>query len=73
MFRGLRLLRRLLLNDNEISHVERGTFDTISRIGWVDLSGNKIAKIDYQMFSDLRYVEVSRPSSSRVLTVCPYI
>lgn len=59
MFRGLRLLRQLLLNDNEITQVERGTFDTISRIGVIDLSGNKITKIDFQMFNELRYVEVS--------------
>lgn len=58
MFKGLRLLRRLLLNDNEISAVERGTFEVVSRIGTIDLSGNKILKIDYQMFNNLRYVEV---------------
>lgn len=57
-FRGLRLLRQLHLNDNEISHVERGTFDSISRIGTVNLAGNKLTKIEYQMFNDLRFVEV---------------
>lgn len=57
-FRGLRLLRQLHLNDNEISYVERGTFDSISRIGTVNLAGNKLTKIEYQMFNDLRYVEV---------------
>lgn len=67
MFRGLRLLRRLLLNDNEIEHVERGMFDAISRIGVIDLSGNKIKKIDYQMFNELRYVEVNRT----ILLFCP--
>lgn len=57
-FRGLRLLRQLHLNNNEISHVERGTFDSISRIGTVNLAGNKLTKIEYQMFNDLRFVEV---------------
>jgi Leucine-rich repeat (LRR) protein len=58
MLRGLRLLRRLLINDNEITHVERGTFEAVSRIGTIDLSGNRITKIDYQMFNELRNVEV---------------
>ena len=59
MFRGLRNLRRLSVNDNEITHVERGTFEAVARIAVIDLSGNKITKIDYQMFNDLRNVEVS--------------
>lgn len=58
-FRGLRLLFQLHLNDNEISHVERGTFDSISRIVNVNLAGNKLTKIEYQMFNDLRFVAVS--------------
>lgn len=55
----MRLLRQLHLNDNEISYIERSTFDTIARIGTINLAGNKITKIDYQMFNELQYVEVS--------------
>ena len=58
-FRGMRFLRRLFLNDNEIVDVGRGTFGSVTRIGTIDLARNKIKKIDYQMFSQLNYVEVS--------------
>ena len=52
-------MRRLFLNDNEIVDVGRGTFGSVTRIGTIDLARNKIKKIDYQMFSQLNYVEVS--------------
>jgi len=51
-------MRRLYMSDNEISSVGRGTFGSVSRIGTIDLARNKIAKIDYQMFFQLNFVEV---------------
>lgn len=57
-FKGMRFIRRLYLSDNKISNVGRGTFDSVSRIGTIDLARNKIKKIDYQMFHKLQYVEV---------------
>lgn len=57
-FRGMRLIRRLFLSDNNITDIGRGTFDTLGRIGTIDLARNQIKKIDFQMFNKLRYVEV---------------
>lgn len=58
LFRGMRFLRRLYLNDNEISQVDRGTFSSMTRIGTIDLARNRMKIIDYQMFSGQNYVEV---------------
>lgn len=58
-FRGMRLIRRLLLSDNNITDVGRGTFDSLGRIGTIDLARNRIKRIDFQMFNRLQYVEVS--------------
>lgn len=57
-FRGMRFLRRLYLSDNLISDVGRGTFGGVPKIGTIDLARNFIKKIDYQMFDDLRFIEV---------------
>lgn len=51
--------RRLFLSDNMISDVGRGTFSAITRIGTIDLARNQIKKVDFQMFSQLNYVEVN--------------
>lgn len=50
--------RRLLLSDNIISDIGRGTFAAINRIGTIDLARNQIKKLDYQMFAQLNYIEV---------------
>lgn len=50
--------RRVYLSDNLISEVGRGTFSAVTRIGTIDLARNQIKKVDYQMFSQLNYVEV---------------
>ena len=52
-------MRRLYLADNEIREVGRGTFKSVSRIGTIDLARNKIKTIDFQMFHELQYVEVT--------------
>lgn len=52
-------MRRLYLADNSISQIGRGTFGTLKRIGTIDLARNQIRKIDYQMFFDLNFIEVS--------------
>lgn len=59
-FRGMRFLRRLYLSDNLIADVGRGTFGSVPKIGTIDLARNFIKKIDYQMFDDLKFIEVSR-------------
>lgn len=51
--------RRLFLNDNQISDIGRGTFGAITRIGTINLARNAIPKVDYQMFAQLNYIEVS--------------
>lgn len=61
-FRGMRFLRRLYLADNVIGDVGRGTFGYLKRIGTIDLARNQIKKIDYQMFYDLNFIEVSQKS-----------
>lgn len=58
-FRGMRFMRRLYLSDNEITDVGRGTFGSLNRIGTIDLARNFIKKVDYQMFNQLQYAEVS--------------
>lgn len=55
----MRFIRRLYLSDNRITDVARGTFASVSRIGTIDLARNQLKKIDYQMFHQLQYVEVS--------------
>lgn len=50
---------RLYLSDNLIADVGRGTFSAITRIGTIDLARNELQKIDYQMFAQLNYIEVS--------------
>lgn len=50
--------RRLLLSDNIISDIGRGTFAAINRIGTIDLARNQLKKVDYQMFAQLNYIEV---------------
>lgn len=55
--------RRLYLNDNQITEVGRGTFTSITRIGTIDLARNQLRKIDFQMFSQMNYVEVRLISS----------
>lgn len=51
--------RRLFLNDNQVSDIGRGTFGAITRIGTINLARNAIPKVDYQMFAQLNYIEVS--------------
>lgn len=51
-------IRRLFLNDNQISDIGRGTFGAITRIGTINLARNVIPKVDYQMFAQLNYIEV---------------
>lgn len=51
--------RRLYLQDNQISDIGRGTFSAVTRIGTVDLARNNITKVDYQMFQQVKYAEVS--------------
>lgn len=63
-FRGMRFIRRLYFSDNNITDVGRGTFGSVTRVGTVDLARNFIKKIDFQMFSQLQYVEV--PNSVQV-------
>lgn len=53
----------MYLSDNLITDVGRGTFSSITRIGTIDLARNQIKKIDYQMFAQLNYVEVSEISN----------
>lgn len=48
------------MSDNRISDVGRGTFGSVARIGTIDLARNALKKIEYQMFSQLNYIEVSR-------------
>lgn len=59
-FKGMRFLRRIYLSDNKISDVARGTFGTLTRVGTIDLARNLLTKVDYQMFYQLNYLEVSR-------------
>jgi hypothetical protein len=42
-----------------ISDIGRSTFGAVTRIGTIDLARNLLKKIDYQMFYQLNYVEVS--------------
>lgn len=58
MFKGMRMMRRLYMSDNNIAEVARGTFESLSRIGTIDLARNSIKKIDFQMFNSLPFVEV---------------
>lgn len=58
-FKGMRFLRRLYLSDNIITDVGRGTFSALSKIGTIDLARNFLKKIDYQMFYQLRFIDVS--------------
>lgn len=53
-------MRRLYLSDNEINEIGRGTFNSINRIGTIDLARNRIKKIDFQMFNQLQYAEVKK-------------
>lgn len=57
-FKGMRMMRRLYMSDNNIAEVGRGTFESLSRIGTIDLARNSIKKIDFQMFNSLPFVEV---------------
>lgn len=61
-FKGMRFLRRLYLSDNLISDVGRGSFSGVPKIGTIDLARNFIKKIDYQMFDDLKFIEVGKSS-----------
>ena len=51
--------RRLYLQDNQITEVGVGTFSAVTRIGTIDLARNKITKVHYQMFQQVKYAEVS--------------
>lgn len=61
-FKGMRFLRRLYLSDNLIADVGRGTFGGLPKVGTIDLARNFIKKIDYQMFDDLKFIEVCKSS-----------
>lgn len=54
----MRFLRRLYLSDNLIGDIARGTFSGVPKVGTIDLARNFIKKIDYQMFDDLKFIEV---------------
>ena len=41
------------------------------RIGTIDLARNKLTKVDFQMFSDLRYTEVINLAENQVGTLVP--
>jgi Leucine-rich repeat (LRR) protein len=58
-FRGMRFLRRLYLSDNAIADVSRGTFGSLTQVGTIDLARNFLKKIDYQMFFQLKFIDVS--------------
>jgi len=55
----MRFLRRLFLSDNVLTDIGRGTFGSIARIGTIDLARNQLKKVEYQMFTQMNYVEVS--------------
>lgn len=57
----------MYLNDNILSDIGRGTFGAMTRIGTIDLARNKITKIDYQMFAQLNYVEVSYINAPQII------
>lgn len=40
-FRGMRFMRRLYFDDNQISSIGRQTFQAMGRIGGIHLRGNK--------------------------------
>ena len=43
--------------------------DVICRIGTIDLARNKLTKVDFQMFSDLRYTELINLAENQVSLV----
>jgi hypothetical protein len=53
-----------------ISDIGRSTFGAVTRIGTIDLARNLIKKIDYQMFYQLNYVEVSMHTIMYVVKKC---
>lgn len=55
----MRQMRRLYLSDNLINDVGRSTFESVTKIATIDLARNQIKKIDYQMFSQLKFAEVT--------------
>lgn len=46
------------MSDNRISDVGRGTFGSVARIGTIDLARNALKKVEFQMFTQLNYIEV---------------
>ena len=42
------------------------TFLLFCRIGTIDLSRNKLTKVDFQMFADLRYIELINLAENQV-------
>lgn len=65
----MRFIRRLLFSDNQISEIGRGTFNSVTRIGTIDLARNLLKKIDYQMFFQLNYVEKIDVSGNQVTEI----
>ncbi|CAB4054677.1 unnamed protein product [Lepeophtheirus salmonis] len=60
---------------NKVFNDEEELFRAVSRIGTVDLARNNLTKVDYQLFSDLRFIDtislsyyLSRESNKKTLT-----
>merc|ERR1719285_1180222 len=70
-FRGMRNIRRLYFERNQISYVARNTFNprTIRRIGGIYLEGNQLKKIDSQMFHDLGFADTIDVSNNQISKV----
>ncbi|KAH3816842.1 hypothetical protein DPMN_118365 [Dreissena polymorpha] len=64
LFSELPMLRKLVLNNNNIYSIDRAAFSKLNNLRELRLQNNKIFSIDSQLFSDLTQVETVDLSSN---------